>query len=197
LFNKRIDYFFNTVAMKMKTSAFVKLIGASSLIAILAGCQTLPSPPSEAPPETSPPSVPLSRARSINGDNPSQYTTAAERNFAEGLDFYDKGDYAAAIKKFRSSELTNAWPELRVRALKYLAFSYCVIDNLDACQQVFYDAIQLDPKFKLLPAEEGHPIWGPVYQKAKLGPPDHAASPVKVKEPHKKSRRSSTTSSLQ
>jgi hypothetical protein len=124
--------------------------------------------PASAP---APTSTPLSRARSIGSADPSRYTTVVERTFAEGLDFYDKGEYEAAIKKFQTT-LTNAWPELKVRTLKYLAFSYCVTDNLRACQQAFYDAMQLNPEFKLRPNEEGHPIWGPVYQKAKLNPPE-------------------------
>jgi hypothetical protein len=154
----------------MKISTFIKLIGAFGLATLLLGCKT---PPVTHIPETAASaSAPVSRAKAIDGDNPLQYTTAAERSFAEGLGFYDKGEYAAAIKKFQSAEVSNAWPELRIRALKYLAFSYCVTNNLRACQQAFYDAFQLDPQFKLLPSEEGHPIWGPVYQKAKLGPPE-------------------------
>jgi len=173
----------------MKISAFIKLIALSSLVVVLAGCETLPLPPEPTPPPEPPPppSVPWTRAHSIDGDNPSQYTTAAERNFAEGFGFYDRGEYAAAINKFRSPAVSNAWPELRVRALKYLAFSYCVTNNLHACQQAFYDAMQLDPQFKLSPAEEGHPIWSPIYEKAKLGPPEKATSPAK--SAYKRSKR--------
>jgi tetratricopeptide (TPR) repeat protein len=152
----------------MKIYTFIKLIGVSSLVIPLLGCPTPPSAPPIPEPAAS---APVSRAKAIDSDNPLQYTTAAERSFAEGLGFYEKGEYAAAIKKFQSAEVSNAWLELHVRALKYLAFSYCVTNNLRACQQAFYDALQLDPQFKLLPSEEGHPIWGPVYQKAKLGPP--------------------------
>ncbi|MDR1967552.1 MAG: TssQ family T6SS-associated lipoprotein, partial [Burkholderiaceae bacterium] len=113
-------------------------------------------------------------ASSIDVANTSQYTTVVERIFAEGLDFYDKGEYESAIKKFQSPRLVNAsWPELRIRTLKYLAFSYCLTNELNACQQAFYDAMQLNPQFKLLPSEEGHPIWGPIYQKARLGPPEN------------------------
>ena len=150
----------------MKHPSLVKLIGVSSVTIILAACEHLP-PPSPPPP---PPPV-LSRASSIDSIDVSQYSTVVERAFAEGLNLYDKGEYAEAIKKFQSPELATAWPELRVRALKYLAFSYCVTDDLRACQQAFYDAMQVNPQFKLMPSEEGHPIWDPVFQKAKLGPP--------------------------
>jgi hypothetical protein len=107
-----------------------------------------------------------------------QYPTVVERTFAEGLNFYDKGEYAEAIRKFRASEFDSAWPELRGRALKYLAFSYCVTDDLRSCHQAFYDALQLNPGFKLLPSEEGHPIWGPIFERAKLGPPPPPPPPM-------------------
>jgi len=99
------------------------------------------------------------------------------RIFAEGLQFYDNGEYAAAIKKFQSPELFKAWPELRVRSLKYLAFSYCVTNQLQACQKAFYDALQIDPQFKLRPEEKDHPIWGPVFQKAQSEPPTQPSPP--------------------
>jgi hypothetical protein len=123
----------------------------------------------------------MSEAESITGDNPSQYALPVERVFAEGLALYDKGEYAAAIRKFRSYELSRAWPELHVRALKYLAFSYCVTNKLLACQKAFYDALQIDPKFDLKPSEKGHPIWGPIFEKAKLGPPQQSKPSRRVK----------------
>jgi hypothetical protein len=117
----------------------------------------------------------MSRASSIEGTDSAQYATVIERIFSEGLELYDKGEYADALKKFQSPELSSkSWPELRVRTLKYIAFSYCVTDHLQACQQAFYDALQIDPKFKLKESEEGHPVWGPVFQKAMQGPPEQA-----------------------
>jgi len=159
----------------MTPPSLVKLIGVSSLAIILAACDTLPTASTSTSSPT--PTPVLSRAGSIDSIDVSKYSTVVERIFAEGLNFYDKGEYAEAIQKFQAPELATAWPELRVRALKYLAFSYCVTDDLRACQQAFYDALQLNPQFKLLPAEEGHPIWDPVFQKAKSGPPRPAQAP--------------------
>ena len=128
-----------------------------------------PSPPRSRPqphlPST-PASVPDSLADTIDGSDASRYPFAVGRIFAEGLQLYDNGEYAAAIRKFQSPELSNAWPELRVRSFKYLAFSYCVTNQLQACQKAFHDALQIDPQFKLRPEEKDHPIWGPVFQKA-------------------------------
>ncbi|MDR0780514.1 MAG: TssQ family T6SS-associated lipoprotein [Pseudomonadales bacterium] len=131
----------------MKIYIFAKSICIFGLMLILASCRTtLPSSsPASAPP-----------------------TSAVERIFDEGMNLYSKGEYTEAIKRFQSIRYANtSSTDLRARALKQLAFSYCVTDDLRACQQAFYEAMQLNPKFRLLPSEEGHPIWGPVYQKAK------------------------------
>ena len=156
----------------MQKATVCRTFAIQCLFIALAGCQSPPPPP---PPPPVP--VPVTRASSIDGADTSRYATAVERIFAEGLDLYDKGEYSSAIKKFQSPELSGAWPELRVRTLKYLGFSYCVTNDLRACQQAFYDAIQLNPQFKLLSSEEGHPIWGPVFQKARVGPPEPSQPP--------------------
>jgi hypothetical protein len=48
-----------------------------------------------------------------------------------------------------------------------LAFSYCVTSKAQLCRQQFERALKIDPSFELLPSEIGHPIWGPVFLKAK------------------------------
>jgi|GEM_PF-1286493 len=173
----------------MKVSDFFKLIGIASVAINLAACQSSSQPRSQARPraqahpqprpqlylrtrpQPSSTYAPILLADTLDGSEASKYSTAVQRTFAEGLNLYDNGEYLAAIKKFQSPEMSKAWPELRVRTLKYLAFSYCVTDQLQACQQAFYDAIQISPQFKLQPSEKDHPIWGPVFQKAELGPP--------------------------
>jgi hypothetical protein len=54
-----------------------------------------------------------------------------------------------------------------VTALKYTAFSYCVTSRPAQCRQAFDKALRLDPSFQLAPGEYGHPLWGPVFAKAK------------------------------
>lgn len=192
----------------------LKAMGVICLASLLLACQTAPSTQPQSPPlaqepqqaqatspqdpsSPEPEALPESRADSIEGQDAARYSTAVERIFAEGLDLYEKAEPAAAIKKFESPEMQKAWPELRTRTLKYLAFSYCLTGNLNACQKAFYDAIQLNPQFKLEPAEENDPLWGPVYQKALLGPPspepERAAKPTKPAKPAAKpSARSKT-----
>ena len=57
-------------------------------------------------------------------------------------------------------------PSLRVQALKHTAFGYCVTNRLPLCQRAFQDALALSPAFRLTKAEQGHPVWGPVFTKA-------------------------------
>ena len=57
-------------------------------------------------------------------------------------------------------------PSLRVQALKHTAFGHCVTNRLPLCQRAFQDALALSPAFRLTKAEQGHPVWGPVFTKA-------------------------------
>ena len=85
------------------------------------------------------------------------------RRFADGVAFYNDGKFANAIRVFREPVFDRAWPELRVRSLRYLAFSYCVSDQLPQCRKSFAEILKLQPDFTLTAAERGHPIWGPVF----------------------------------
>lgn len=85
-----------------------------------------------------------------------------------GIALYDKGEYAAAIKKLDNvDESWNAGKDVQLGALKYMAFSYCVTSQPVACRQQFDKALRLDPAFDLTPGEKGHPLWGPVFDRAK------------------------------
>ncbi|MGZ5202057.1 MAG: TssQ family T6SS-associated lipoprotein [Telluria sp.] len=85
----------------------------------------------------------------------------------EGIKLYDEGDYNAAIRKLASRDIANGPVSARVTALKYTAFSYCVTSRPAQCQQAFEKALRLDPRFELSPGEHGHPLWGPVFAKAR------------------------------
>lgn len=54
--------------------------------------------------------------------------------------------------------------EQKLTAHKYLAFIYCINDEIIQCRSEFDKALNLDPQFKLKPEEEGHPKWGPVFR---------------------------------
>ncbi|MDO8177106.1 MAG: TssQ family T6SS-associated lipoprotein [Undibacterium sp.] len=87
----------------------------------------------------------------------------------DGTDLYNNGDYNGAIKKLsNSTEIWNGHNKtIQVSALKTMAFCYCVTSRTKLCRQQFQRALKLDPAFSLLPSEIGHPIWGPVFLKAK------------------------------
>ncbi|MCL4185751.1 MAG: TssQ family T6SS-associated lipoprotein [Burkholderiaceae bacterium] len=91
----------------------------------------------------------------------------AEQKLAEGVALYDRGDFAAAIRTLQSHEIADGDVGTRVRANKYLAFSYCVTQRRTQCRRSFDTALRLDGTFELEAAEAGHPIWGPVYAQAR------------------------------
>lgn len=150
-------------------------------VAVLSACGTTESaaPPPPAPvqapqpqPDPEPP-APVSLAERLETEptavtsSSNENLTSIERRFAEGLNQYNDGNYAAAIRIFREPVFSRSWPELQVRALKYLAFSYCVTNNVSACRRTFVQLFKVNPDFELSDAESGHPIWGPAFKQAK------------------------------
>jgi hypothetical protein len=85
----------------------------------------------------------------------------------EGIRLYNDGDFNGAIRRLSSSEVTGGSMRTRLTALKYTAFSYCVTSRQAQCRQAFEKALKLDPSFQLAPGERGHPLWGPVFEKAR------------------------------
>jgi hypothetical protein len=92
----------------------------------------------------------------------------AQRDLADGIKLFQKGDFHAAIGKLGGvAESGAAGTDVQTMALRYLAFSYCVTKRRAQCQAQFEAALKLDPAFDLAPAERGHPLWGPVFERAK------------------------------
>ena len=94
--------------------------------------------------------------------------TAAEKGLASGLASFDRGEYVAAMRLL--TPLTNDQSlnlPSRLKALKTLAFSQCLTGAVVACRGTFERAFKLDPKFDLAPAEQGHPVWGPQFDRAR------------------------------
>lgn len=85
----------------------------------------------------------------------------------EGISLYNEGEFNAAIKRLNSGDMSRASLRNRLAALKYIAFSYCVTERQAQCRASFERALRLDPDFDLGPGEHGHPLWGPVFAKAK------------------------------
>lgn len=92
---------------------------------------------------------------------------AAQAALAEGIELYDKGQFNAAIKRLNAPAVSSADTSVQTEALKYKAFSYCVTSRQTLCAQQFEKALKLDPDFDLERGEKGHPLWGPVFDRAK------------------------------
>ena len=89
----------------------------------------------------------------------------AQQQVADGVKQYDAGDYDNAVKNLTSSLEHGLLSKAeQARARKYLAFSHCVSGRETPCRDEFRKAFEIYPEFALSPAEDGHPIWGPVYR---------------------------------
>lgn len=144
---------------------------------LLGGCAQLPmfdSTPAQTPhhpkasavTEREAPREPVRAApiRPRDNDNAGPRDVAGLR---EGIKLYNDGDYNGAIRRLSARDVASGSPSTRVAALKYTAFSYCVTSRPVQCRQSFDKALRIDPGFDLAPGEHGHPLWGPVFTKAK------------------------------
>lgn len=161
----------------MKTTLRTTLWVSISLL--LAACATpppatvnYPAPVPVAPPSTArppspapipaPPLVPVAPSAQMID------TSANDRALVAAIAVYDRGDYAQAARLLTPLVNDGALgAEQQLRALKTLAFSQCSTNATTACQQSFERAFRTDPRFDLAPAERGHPIWGPRFERAR------------------------------
>ncbi len=130
------------------------LLAAAAVLA-LAGCQQLPFGKEEQ-------AQPAPPAPQITEDVLRQ---RAQDDLALGARQYDAGDFDDAVKSL-SGALDHGLlskPD-QARARKLLAFIYCVTRREPLCRDEFRKAFEIHPEFSLTPAEDGHPIWGPVYR---------------------------------
>ena len=120
----------------------------------LAGCSMFASKPPPPPPP--PTTVSIARL----------YEQPAERDFINGLRFYEEGQYerAEALLRRALAEGLRDRHDVAVTQ-KYLAFIACAYNRPGECEQAFRAAFVADPSFSLNEAEVGHPLWGPVYKR--------------------------------
>jgi tetratricopeptide (TPR) repeat protein len=120
---------------------------------VAAACQNLPGTQSGTPAPAAP---------QITED---MLRERAQAQLAEGVKQYDAGDYDAAVKSLSSSLEHGMLSKAEsARAHKYVAFSHCVSGHESLCRDEFRKAFEIYPEFSLSAAEDGHPIWGPVYR---------------------------------
>jgi Tfp pilus assembly protein PilF len=92
----------------------------------------------------------------------------AEKALLGGMRAYDDGQYVQAEAQLKQALATGlASPRDRAAARKHLAFIYCTSQRVPACEAEFRAARRDDPAFALTRAEAGHPLWGPVWLKAR------------------------------
>jgi tetratricopeptide (TPR) repeat protein len=135
----------------MRNVSASRLTAALAVAAALAACA--PMPPAEAPKPVAP---------QITEDT---LRSRAQEQLAAGIKLYDAGDYEGAQKSLAASldhGLLGRTDQSRAR--KYLAFVHCLAGRESLCAAEFRKAFEIDPTFALTPAEDGHPIWGPVYR---------------------------------
>lgn len=136
----------------MKKRAGVLELGILAAAFVAAACQQLPT--AETRPQPVAPQITESALRD-----------RAVEQLATGVKLYEAGDYDSAVSSLSSSLEHGMLPkEEQARARKYLAFAYCVSGRESQCRDEFRKAFEIYPDFKLSAAEDGHPVWGPVYR---------------------------------
>jgi hypothetical protein len=127
-----------------------------------------PSHPKAAAPKPAPAKAVAEREPAPQRERNDGPDNAKEANgLREGIRLYEDGDFNGAIRRLSARDVNNGPLPTRLTALKYMAFSYCVTSRPAPCRQAFDRALRLDPAFDLAPGEHGHPLWGPVFTKAK------------------------------
>jgi tetratricopeptide (TPR) repeat protein len=89
----------------------------------------------------------------------------AREQLAAGVKLYEAGEFDSASKSLNASLEHGLLPKVeQARARKLLAFIHCVLGRENQCRDEFRKAFEIYPDFALSAAEDGHPIWGPVYR---------------------------------
>lgn len=116
------------------------------------------------PAETTPASPPDSSEKIA--DKAARAIAQSELNSLIAL--YNNGDFHGAIKRFGAIDDTlRPYKEMELQGLKLTAFSYCLTGHAKLCKLQFERALKLDPAFDLEKGERGHPLWQPVFDRAK------------------------------
>jgi Tfp pilus assembly protein PilF len=94
---------------------------------------------------------------------------AAASPFKLALEQYEAGDYDESAKNFQGALRESLGPKERANAHKHLAFIHCASSRERQCRDEFRRALAVDPSLELDAAEEGHPVWGPIFRQVKGG----------------------------
>lgn len=138
----------------------------------LAGCAATSSPdaaPTVAPATPAPPKAePKPIVAAPVAPPVPKEPSPSEKALASAIATFDRGEYAAAIRQLTPLTTNSSLDQAsQLQALKSLAFSQCLSRAITACRKTFERAFRLDSQFDLAPAERGHPVWGPQFERAR------------------------------
>jgi hypothetical protein len=137
-------------------------IAALTVALLAAGCA---SPPTAGPSVEPAPAAATATATATAQQEAA--TLEARRAIERGIELFERGRFAESVRTLQESpEIVAAPAALRVQALKYVAFGQCVTARRLACRRTVDALLALEPGFALLPAEAGHPAWGPEFERA-------------------------------
>lgn len=138
----------------MRLASRILPLGLAMLLGACAELPKLVAPAPQAAPKPAAPQITESALRE-----------RAQQQLATGLRQYDMGEYDNAQKSLTASLDHGLLSKVdQSRARKLLAFIHCVGGREAPCRDEFRKAFEINPDFSLTPAEDGHPVWGPVYR---------------------------------
>ena len=128
-----------------------------ALVLLVAACAEMPKLGGTAEPASQKPAAPQ-----ITED---MLRARAREHLAQGVKQYEAGEYDNAARSLGAAldHGLLAKPE-QARARKLMAFMHCASGRESHCRDEFRKAFEIHPEFTLTSAEDGHPIWGPVYR---------------------------------
>jgi Tfp pilus assembly protein PilF len=89
----------------------------------------------------------------------------AREHLAQGVKQYEAGEYDNAQRNLGAALDHGLLIKAdQARARKLMAFIHCVSGREAHCRDEFRKAFEIYPDFALTSAEDGHPVWGPVYR---------------------------------
>ena len=138
----------------MSTKTFTMRSAAVAAALLAAACAEMPKLGGGDAPKPAAPQITESSLRE-----------RAQEQLLTGVKQYDAGDYDNAVKSLTASlEHGLLSKPDQSRARKLLAFTHCVSGREVQCRDEFRRAFEIYPEFALTAAEDGHPIWGPIYR---------------------------------
>ncbi|MDQ3028013.1 MAG: TssQ family T6SS-associated lipoprotein [Pseudomonadota bacterium] len=91
--------------------------------------------------------------------------TRARDHLAQGVKQYEAGEYDNAARSLGAALDHGLLAKAeQARARKLMAFMHCANGRESHCRDEFRKAFEIHPEFTLTSAEDGHPVWGPVYR---------------------------------